>query len=151
MKTKRGIGFLKRTRSYLPKSSLITLYRTLTETHLTYCNVIWGQCGETLKFNLQALQNRASRAIAGQKFKHADQSRLLVEYGWLNVRNMNKMGMGICMYKILNGRAPEEFIHIFQSVSSMHRYQPRSSQNDNLQLPQLNLKSAEDAISYAGC
>ena len=57
--------------------------------------------------------------------------------------------MGICMYKILNGRAPEEFIHIFQPVSSMHRHQTRSSQNDNLQLAQLNLKSAQDAISCA--
>ena len=58
--------------------------------------------------------------------------------------------MGICMYKILNGQAPEEFKHIFQPVSSMHRYQTRSSQNDNLHMPQINLKSAQGAISYAG-
>ena len=32
----------------------------------------------------------------------------------------------------------------------MHRYQTRSSQNDNLHLPQLNLKSAQGAISHAG-
>ena len=39
------------------------------------------------------------------------------------------------MYKILNGQAPEEFKHIFQPVSSMHRYQTRSSHNDNLFAP----------------
>ena len=150
MKIKRSIGVLKRTRGYLPKSSLITLYRTLIETHLRYCNVIWGQCGETLKDRLQALQNRASCTIAGQKFEHADHSRFLAEYGWLSVRNLIKMDMGICMNKILNRQAPEEFKYIFQPVSSMHRYQTRSSQNDNLHLPQLNLKSAQGAISYAG-
>ena len=107
---------------------------------------MWG----TLKDKLQALQNRASRTIAGQKFEHADHSRLLAEYGWLSVRNRIKMDMGICMYKILNGQAPEEFKHIFQPISSMHRYRTRSSQNDNLHLPQLNLKSAQGAISYAG-
>ena len=32
----------------------------------------------------------------------------------------------------------------------MHEYQTRSSQNDNLHLPQLNLKNAQGAISYAG-
>ena len=89
---------------------------------------MWG----TLKDKPQALQNRASRTIAGQKFEHADHSRLLVEYGWLSVRNLIKMDMGICMYKILNGQAPEEFKHFFQPVSNMHRYQTRSSQNDKL-------------------
>ena len=150
MKIKRSIGVLKRTRSYLPRASLITLYRTLIETHLRYCSVIWGQCGETLKDKLQALQNRALRTIAGQKFEHADHSRLLVGYGLLSVQNLIKMDMGICVYKILNDQAPEEFKHIFQPVSSMHGYQTRSSQNNNLHLPQLNLKSAQGAISYAG-
>ena len=64
---------------------------------------------ETLQDKPQALQNRASRTIAGQKFEHADHSRLLVEYGWLSVRNLIKMDLGICMYKILNGQAPEQF------------------------------------------
>ena len=105
MKIKRSIGVLNRTQGYLPKSSLITLYRTLIETHLRYCSIIWGQCGGTLK----ALQNRALRTIAGQKFEHADHSRLLAEYGWLSVRNLIKMDMGICMYKTLNGQALEEF------------------------------------------
>ena len=54
------------------------------------------------------------------------------------------------MYKILNDQAPEEFKHIFQPVSSMHGYHTRASQNNNLHLPQLNLKSAQGAISYAG-
>ena len=34
MKITRSIGVLKRNQSYLPKSSFITLYRTLVETHL---------------------------------------------------------------------------------------------------------------------
>ena len=109
-----------------------------------------GTMWETLKGKLQALQNRASHTIADQKFEHPDHSRLLAEYGWLNVRNLIKMDMEICMCKILNGQAPEEFRHIFQPVSSMHRYQTRSSWNDNLDLPQLSLKSAQGVISYAG-
>ena len=54
------------------------------------------------------------------------------------------------MYKILNDQAPEEFKHIFQPVSSMHGCQTRSSKNINLHLLQLNLKTAQGAISYAG-
>ena len=52
------------------------------------------------------------------------------------------------MYKVLNGQAPEEFKHIFQRVSSMHEYQTRSSHD--FHLPQLNVRSAQGAISYAG-
>ena len=52
------------------------------------------------------------------------------------------------MYRILNGQALDEFKLIFQPVNSMHRHQTRSSQNDHLHLPQLNLKSAQSGISY---
>ena len=52
-------------------------------------------------------------------------------------------GYGDLFVQILNGQTPEEFKHIFQPVSSMHKYQTRSSQNDNLHLPQINLKSTQ--------
>ena len=45
---KRSVGIIKKTSKYLDKNSLLMLYRTLVETHFRYCNVIWGQCAETL-------------------------------------------------------------------------------------------------------
>ena len=53
-KINRNIGILKRTQNYLPRSSLITLHKTLIEPYFRYCNIVWGQCNETLKDKLQS-------------------------------------------------------------------------------------------------
>ena len=41
-KVKRGVGIIKKASKHQAKSSLLMLYRTSVETHLMYCNVIWG-------------------------------------------------------------------------------------------------------------
>ena len=35
--------------NFLSKKSLVTLYQSLVESRLRYCNSVWGNCGETLK------------------------------------------------------------------------------------------------------
>ena len=35
----------------LPQESLITLYHSLVESRLRYCNTVWGNCGTSLKIN----------------------------------------------------------------------------------------------------
>ena len=54
-------------RSILPHESLTTLYMTLVEPHFRYCDIVWGQCNETLKNKLQTLQNRADRVICNRR------------------------------------------------------------------------------------
>ena len=84
-KVKRGIGVIKKTSKYLNKSSLLMLYRTLVETHFRYCNIIWGQCNETLKDKLQVLQNKVARIITKVKYEDADHLRLICQLGWLKL------------------------------------------------------------------
>ena len=49
--------------NFLPRKTLITLYQSLVESRLRYCNTVWGNCGLTLKNKLQSLQNRAARVV----------------------------------------------------------------------------------------
>ena len=63
-KMSKNIGIIKRVRTFLPWHSLLTLYRTLTEPYLRYCNTVWGQCSDTLQKKLQCVQNKVARAIA---------------------------------------------------------------------------------------
>ena len=58
-----GVGILKRTRSFIPKQSLLTLYQSMIDPYLRYYNTVWGQCNETLLDRLITLQNRAVRSI----------------------------------------------------------------------------------------
>ena len=90
---KRGIGVIKKTSKYLDKHSLLMLYRSLVETHLRYCNIIWGQCNETLKDRLQVFQNKAPRTIAKVKYENADHLRLICQLGWLTVRNLIRLDL----------------------------------------------------------
>ena len=69
IKIARGVGILKRTRSFLPKQSLLTLYQSMIEPYFRYCNIVWEQCNETLLDKLQTLQNRAARVIANVNSK----------------------------------------------------------------------------------
>ena len=57
------VGILKRTRSFIPKQSLLTLYQPMIDPYLSYCNIVWGQCNETLLDRLLSLQNKAARSI----------------------------------------------------------------------------------------
>ena len=48
-KIRRGIGILKRTSKFLNEGSLLMIYSSRIEPYLRYCNIVWGQCKETLK------------------------------------------------------------------------------------------------------
>ena len=151
-KLAQGVGILKRTRSFLPKQSLLTLYQSMIEPYFRYCNIVWGQCNETLLDRLQTLQNRAARVIANISYEAADHNSLLCDYGWLNVRNLIRLDLGVFMYKTQKGLAPDVFYDLYHSVTELHSYNTRSAYiyNGNLQIPLTNLRAGDKAISVSG-
>ena len=149
-KIAQGVGILKRTRSFLPKQSLLTLYQSMIEPYFRYCNIVWGQCNETLLDRLQTLQNRAARVIANISYEAADHNSLLCDYGWLNVRNLIRLDLGVFMYKTQKGLAPDVFYDLYHSVTELHSYNTRSAYNGNLQIPLTNLRAGDKAISVSG-
>ena len=44
-KVSRAVGFLKHTKSFLPKETLQTLYSGIVEPHFRYCCSVWGSAG----------------------------------------------------------------------------------------------------------
>ena len=106
----RNIGILKRIRNFILQESLLLLYQTLIE---PYCSIVWGQCSETLKDRLQALQNKAARTIARVRYEEADHNILLANFGWLSVRNLIKLDIGFSFTKNIH---PERTDTIFNKV-----------------------------------
>ena len=115
LKINRGIGIIRRVRQFIPEKSLLLLYQTLIDPYFRYCSTVWGQCEETLKDKLQALQNRAARSIAKVKYEDADHLQLLLKFGWLSVRSLISYEMGVFMYKTLNGLAPDSMLEMFEN------------------------------------
>ena len=64
---------------FLPKSSLVTTYRSLVESKLRYCNVVWRNCGSLFTEKLQRLQNRAIQLISKES-ESADLNKYLPIY-----------------------------------------------------------------------
>ena len=85
-KVNRGVSIIKKTSKYLDKNSLLMLYRTFVEARYSHCNVIWGQCNETLIDKLQLSQNWAARVITKVKYEDGDYLKLICQLGWLTIR-----------------------------------------------------------------
>ena len=142
-KIKRGVGVLKRIRHFIPKDSLLLLYQTLVEPYYRYCSAVWGNCGEVLKDKLQVQQNRAARISEMVKYEDADHEQLLINLGWLSVRNILAYELGVFMFKAVNKLAPEEINNLFMKQYEIHNHGTRSVEEGNLFLPQHNLSKGQ--------
>ena len=76
-----------KTSQFLSIASRLTLYRSLVETRLRYCNVVWDNCGTTLINKLQYLQNRAKEIIYCDP-ESADLNAAFKDLSLLNVQQM---------------------------------------------------------------
>ena len=150
VKIKRGIGILKVTGKFVKRESLILTYRTFIEPYLRYCSTVWGQCNETQKDKLQALQNKAARTIAKVKFHDADHIRRLQDLGWLNVRRLLQLDMVVFMYKCQNKLMTDSITNLFRRVDSVHSYQTRAAKSGNSYIPKSLHSSAQTSISNKG-
>ena len=50
-----GLAALKQASRYVPQNTLITIYKSLIEPLLDYCDVVWGNLNKTLTTRLQKL------------------------------------------------------------------------------------------------
>ena len=100
---------------------------------------MWGQCSETLRDKLQTLQNKAARNIAKVRYDEANHRKLLTDFGWLSVRNLIKLDLGIFAYKELNNLHPEQDISPFQKLNEQYTYNTRSVTYNNLFIPRGNI------------
>ena len=63
-KLSKYVGLFYKLRHILPLSALLTLYRSLFEPHIFYCNTIWCNTYPTNLNKLKVLQNKINRVIS---------------------------------------------------------------------------------------
>ena len=131
---------------FLPQESLITLYHSLVESRLRYCNTVWGNCGISLKNQLQRLQDRAARIVD----KKNGTENPLFKLGWLDVQQQIDFDTAVMVHKTLNKTAPSYFSEMFQEVRSVHNHDTRGSRC-GLFPTHCNLKTGQQSFSHYGC
>ena len=93
------VGLFYKIRYFLPLPALLTLYRSLLEPHLTYCNIIWCNTSPSFLLKLESLQKKVIRAISWSDY-HAHTPPLFLKYGLLRLPELKTLHNACLMFQI---------------------------------------------------
>ena len=100
---------------YLPQNYLRTVYKTLIESRLKFCSAVWGNCGATLKHEVQRLQGRALGILSTNRGNrnHDD---------CLRVQQLIDQEIAVTVFKSLNGNASNYLKQMSVALSEAHTH-----------------------------
>ena len=102
-KISKTVGLLSKVRHLLPNLGTRTLYMSLVEPYIGYCNIVWSQANASVYLDkIFKIQKKYCRIITFSDFR-AHSEPLFKELNILNVYNMYKYQIALFMYKQLNG------------------------------------------------
>ena len=145
-KVASGIGAIKRIRHLVPQATLQLIYQSLIQPHFDYCNIVWGNCGITLRNKVQKLQNRAAPVLTYSSYD-VDAGHLFKLLGWKNIACQKQFQRATMVYRSLHGWAPNYNSSKFERREVA--YNLRDSENKlNVPLPRTNYY--KNSFSYSG-
>ena len=106
-KTSKSIAVIKRLRNFLPRKSLITIYKAIIRPHLDYGDILYDQPNNTTFCQkIESVQYKAAFAITGG-IRGTSQEKLLVELGLETLKSRRWLRRLLWMYKIINIGIPK--------------------------------------------
>ena len=131
---------------------LKTIYYALVESHLQYCNMIWGNADWRILEPLLKLQNKLIRIIC---FIPKDEDILIdqvyTNLGILNLDQLNKLTTAKFMYKYKNNLLPNDnFIDFFTIPARNQRYPLRNRRNQDFECEWGKTNFAMKKLQYVG-
>ena len=107
MKANRIIGIINRLRLFLPRDSLVTIYKSFARPHLDYGDIIYDYPGNsTFSEKLESIQYNACLAITGC-FRGTSREKLYDELGLESLKDRRFTRRLTFFYKIVKGFAPK--------------------------------------------
>lgn len=153
-KVARATGVIGRLKYKLSKKTLMLLYDTLILSQITYCNVIWASTYKTTLEKIHVLQKKSLRLVQRKKkhsfnLNNANMS-VFVSANRLSVYDINKLQIAKFIYQALSKQSPSCFWTMFDPVVSVHSYNTRSDNNNNLFLKHAKTNIRKFSISVRG-
>ena len=116
---------IKRLSPYLPRVSLVTLYKMFVRPHLDYADIIYDQPNnETFKNILKSIHYNAALAITGA-IRGSSMDKLFSELGFEYLSDRRWLRRLTFLYKIKDNSAPKYLCNILPNNSSS-RYPTRN-------------------------
>ena len=133
-KVNKTIVLLRKFQNTLPRTSLITIFKSSRRPLLDYGNIIYDRAYNTsFHQNIESIQYNAALAITGA-VRGTSREKLYQELGFESLQQRRWYRKLCCLFKIINNQSPR---YLFQLVPSPNtRYFSRNSEN----IPQLRTK-----------
>ena len=133
-KVNKTIGLLPKLQDTLPRTSLITIFKSFIRPHLDYGDIIYDRAYNTsFHQNIESIQYNAALAITGA-VRGTSREKLCQELNFESLQQRRWYRKLCCLFKIINKQSPS---YLFQLVPLPNtRYFARNSEN----IPQLRTK-----------
>ena len=120
------IGYLRRNKFILDRSSLERMYISFVRPLLEYANIVWDNCTIENKRIVENIQLEAARIVTGGT-KLCSIQRLYDETKWETLQKLCQL------YKMINGLTPAYLQQLIpERVQQLSRYSLRNLQNFSL-------------------
>ena len=119
-KANKGISIIRKLSNYLPRSSLITIYKSFIRPHLDYGDVIYDiPNNNSFREKIERIQYNACLAITGA-FKGTSREKLYNELG-LEYLNLRRWFRRLCLFfKIFKDQSPSYLYNIIPPQRNMY-------------------------------
>ena len=121
-KATKGINVIRKMNLSLPRSSLLTIYKSFVRPHLDYGDVIYDQPNNTsLSDKIESVQYNAVLAITGA-IRGTSKEKLYQELGLESLRNRRWLRRLSYLYKIISTKLPPYLYDLIPPLQRSHRY-----------------------------
>ena len=131
-KVGRVSGMLARLRHCVDIHLLKEVYFALVSSHLSYCNIAWGDANKTTLKPLVKLQNKIIKIISFSPFGTNDTDYLFTNLKLLNLDQIHTLEKAKFIYKHQNKKLPSNFDNYFKNIADTHTHNLRSVTNGNI-------------------
>jgi len=142
-----GIFHISYIKKNVPLSVLKTLYSTLVQPYLEYCNIVWAIHRSTALNSLYLIQKKAVRTITSSP-RNAYSAPLFHKLQILPIFNINDLQLACFIYSATHGLLPFYFINMFQVNSYIHTHDTRQKDKIHQIGHKLNLRKL--TVTVAG-
>ena len=119
-KISKTIGIISKVRHLLPVLGTRTLYVTLVEPYLGYCNIVWAQSKPTTYLDkIFRIQKKYCRLMTFSHFQ-AHSEPLFRQLSILSIYKLYQYQLGLFMYQQLRGLIPISGTFSFVTNASVH-------------------------------
>ena len=147
-KISKTTGIISKVRHLLPRFGTRTLYVTLVEPYLSYCNIVWAQSKPTTYLDkIFRTQKKYCRLITFSHFQ-AHSEPLFRQLSLLNIYQLYQYQLGLFMFQQLRGLTPSPGLFSFVTNASIHDHFTR--QHAKLHIKPCRTKKRRMTVVFQG-